>query len=140
MGNKGEAKWQQLEMDRDPVPTCKLFVRNVVVLFLSLYSVFKSREPQVFDSPTIPWISEMIVKLNCVVNERGSLEWGNGEGGKLMILLLKKYSRVKKIKSRGKDFPFRKVWGNNSTGVWKREKYLVIGEYLATSNFINFQL
>ena len=31
-------------MDQDPVPTCKAFVRSVVVLFLALYHVY-------FDSP-----------------------------------------------------------------------------------------
>ena len=39
-----------LGMDRDPVPTCKMFARSVVVLFLSLYRVFKSMELLFFDS------------------------------------------------------------------------------------------
>ena len=37
--------------DRDPVPTCKVFVRNLVVLFLALYRVFNSMESLSFDSP-----------------------------------------------------------------------------------------
>ena len=38
-------------IDRDPIPACKVFIRNVVVLFLALYRVFKSTEPLSFDSP-----------------------------------------------------------------------------------------
>ena len=37
--------------DRDRVPTCKVFVRNVVMLFLYLYRVFKNKESLYFDSP-----------------------------------------------------------------------------------------
>ena len=38
-------------MGGDSVPTCKVFVRNVVVLLLALYRVFKSMELVFFDSP-----------------------------------------------------------------------------------------
>ena len=41
---------QLMGTDRDPVPTCKFVVRNVVVLFLALYHVFKNMEPLSFDS------------------------------------------------------------------------------------------
>ena len=37
--------------DRDLVPTSKVFVRNVVVLCLALYRVFKGMEPLTFDRP-----------------------------------------------------------------------------------------
>ena len=30
----------RVEMDQDPVPMCKEFVRSVVVLFLALYCVY----------------------------------------------------------------------------------------------------
>ena len=36
------------ETDEGPVPKCIAFVRNVVMLFLALYRVFKSMEPLPF--------------------------------------------------------------------------------------------
>ena len=42
---------QQLRTDRDLVRTGKAFVKNVVVMFLALYHIFKSMEPLSFDSP-----------------------------------------------------------------------------------------
>ena len=42
-----------LRTDQNPVPTCKMIVKNVVVLFFALYRVFKSMEPLSFDSPTL---------------------------------------------------------------------------------------
>ena len=39
-----------VETDRDPVPSCKAFVRSVVVLFLCILCI-KCMEPLSFDSP-----------------------------------------------------------------------------------------
>ena len=38
-------------MDRYSAPTCKVFVRNIIVLFLALYHAFKSMEPLSSGSP-----------------------------------------------------------------------------------------
>ena len=47
----GRNERQLLGLDQDEVPTSKVFVRKVVVLFLALYRVFKSMELLCFDSP-----------------------------------------------------------------------------------------
>ena len=44
-------KRQLLVTDQDPVSVCIAFVRNVVILFLALYRVFKSLAQMFFDSP-----------------------------------------------------------------------------------------
>ena len=50
ISHSGGNERQPLGTDQDPVTTCKVFVRNVVVLFLAFYRVFKSMEPVYFDS------------------------------------------------------------------------------------------
>ena len=43
IGNSGGKDRQLLGTDREAIPTCKAFARNVIVLFLALYRVFKSK-------------------------------------------------------------------------------------------------
>ena len=50
IGHSGGNERQLLGTDRNSVQTCKVFVRNVVVLFLAFYRVLKSMEPLSFDS------------------------------------------------------------------------------------------
>ena len=45
IGHLGGNELYLLGIERDPVPSCKVFVRNVVVLYSALYHVFKSMEP-----------------------------------------------------------------------------------------------
>ena len=40
IGHLGVNEWHLVGMDQDPVPTCKAFLRSVVVLFLALYGVY----------------------------------------------------------------------------------------------------
>ena len=49
-GHSGGNELQLLGTGRNPVPTCKVFVRRVFVLSLALCRVFKSIEPLSFDS------------------------------------------------------------------------------------------
>ena len=51
IAHSGGNERQLLGVDRDLVPTCKVFVRNVVLLFFDLYRVFRSMELLSFDSP-----------------------------------------------------------------------------------------
>ena len=44
IGHPGRNKRLMLGTKRDTDPMCKVFVRNVVVLFLALYGVFKNME------------------------------------------------------------------------------------------------
>ena len=51
--NVNAERWrgELLGIDRDPVTMCKVFVRNVVVLLLALYRVFKNMKPPSFCQP-----------------------------------------------------------------------------------------